>query len=216
MFSQLKFDFLIQFDSFCLPAPYPKVQLIGVKTNAYNIPSGSSLLYLGHSLSCTPPWSKTDLRFHHSLCKKTLCTPSYSCQTPIFQQCNFHSIRPLPLLEEHTYPPHLRNKSSLAGHFSCTEAFLTGVTVFHAVLLGRKRICVSTTASVAKLSARLHLLVEPPLSMSGLATATASVYWKSTHIRLRNKSSLAGQGPEFLPWEVRTAKKRTRCRRSSD
>ena len=204
---------MIQFDSFCLPAPYPKVQLIGVKTNAYNIPSGSSLLYLGHSLSCTPPWSKTDLRFHHSLCKKTLCTPSYSCQTPIFQQCNFHSIRPLPLLEEHTYPPHLRNKSSLEGHFSCTEAFLTGVTVFHALLLGHKLIGVSTTASVTKLYARLHLLVEPPSWIIGLARA-AILYWKSTH--LRNKSSLAGQGPEFFPWEVRTAKKRTRCRRSSD
>ena len=78
----------------------------------------------------------------------------------------------------------------------------TGATVFHALLLGRKVIFVSTTASVNKVSARHHLLVEPPSLIIFLANAV-NLYWKSTH--LRNKSSLAGQGPEFLPWEVRTA-----------
>ena len=55
------------------------------------------------------------------------------------------------------------------------------VTVFHALLLGRKLICVSTTAYVSKLSARLHPPVEPPFSKIGLAW-TARLYWKSTHI----------------------------------
>ena len=64
----------------------------------------------------------------------------------------------------------------------------TGVTVFHALLLARKPICVSITASVNKLSARLRLLVEPPFWNKGLARAR--LYWKTTLISLRNKSSL--------------------------
>ena len=64
----------------------------------------------------------------------------------------------------------------------------TGVTVFHALLLARKPICVSITASVNKLSARLRLLVEPPFWNIGLARAQLDR--KSTPIFLSNKSSL--------------------------
>ena len=64
----------------------------------------------------------------------------------------------------------------------------TGVTVFHALLLARKPICVSITASVNKLSARLRLLVEPPFWNIGLARA--QLERKSTPIFLSNKSSL--------------------------
>ena len=63
-----------------------------------------------------------------------------------------------------------------------------GVTVFHALLLARKLICVSITASVNKLSARLRLLVEPPLGKIGLARAR--LYRKSTLFYLCDKSSL--------------------------
>ena len=52
-----------------------------------------------------------------------------------------------------------------------TLGFLLVFTVFHALLLARKLICVSITASVNKLSARLRLLVEPPLGKIGLARA---------------------------------------------
>ena len=64
----------------------------------------------------------------------------------------------------------------------------TGVTVFPALLLARKLICVSITASVNKLSARRRLLVEPPFWNKGLTRAR--LYRKTTLIYLRNKSSL--------------------------
>ena len=59
----------------------------------------------------------------------------------------------------------------------------TGVTVFHALLLARKPICVSITACVKKLFALLHILVEPPCFESAIFTAFAPfLYWKSTLI----------------------------------
>ena len=64
----------------------------------------------------------------------------------------------------------------------------TGVTVFHALLLARKPIFVSITASVNKLSARLRLLVKPPLGKISLARAR--LYRKSTLFYLYDKSSL--------------------------